>query len=70
LTGTLTITVRKFFVLVLSVLLFKNDFTVTHWLGASLVLMGSILYTIYSSRASQAAAVKAKEEKTANKKRD
>eukprot|EP01102_Stenamoeba_stenopodia_P002900 TRINITY_DN127_c0_g1_i1.p1 TRINITY_DN127_c0_g1~~TRINITY_DN127_c0_g1_i1.p1 ORF type:complete len:387 (-),score=86.36 TRINITY_DN127_c0_g1_i1:125-1285(-) len=63
LTGTLTITVRKFFVLILSVLLFKNDFTWVNWLGATLVLVGSILYTLYSARAAANEAKKAQEEK-------
>lgn len=60
LTGNLTLTVRKFVSLIVSVVYFKNDFTPLHWAGASLVLIGTVLYTQYSSAA---AASEAKEKK-------
>lgn len=56
LTGNLTITLRKFISLFISVVYFKNEFTVLHWLGAVGVLAGTMFYT----QASQAAAAKSK----------
>jgi len=51
LTGNLTITIRKFLSLIISVVYFKNNFTLVHWLGAALVLVGTALYTLASQRA-------------------
>ena len=51
LTGNLMLTVRKFISLIVSVVYFKNDFTPAHWIGASLVLGGTVLYTKYSQSA-------------------
>ena len=60
LTGNLTITIRKFISLLISVVYFKNDFTVLHWVGAIGVLVGTMLYTQASQQASKAAKAKAK----------
>ena len=42
---TLLLTVRKFVSLALSVVLFNNQFTNQHWAGASLVLLGTLIYS-------------------------
>lgn len=42
---TLLLTVRKFVSLALSVVLFNNHFTNQHWAGASLVLLGTLIYS-------------------------
>lgn len=39
------ITLRKFLSMVLSVILFKNPFTIMHCVGCFLVLLGSIAFT-------------------------
>ena len=47
LTCTFTLTVRKFLSVVISVVYFSNPFTIFHWIGAILVSIGSIFYSIY-----------------------
>jgi UDP-xylose/UDP-N-acetylglucosamine transporter B4 len=42
---TLTLTVRKFISLVISILYFKNPFTMYHWLGGILVFVGTAVYS-------------------------
>jgi len=44
LTTTLTITIRKFVSLVLSILYFKNPFSSAHWTGSALVFLGGMVY--------------------------
>jgi len=43
---TLTLTVRKFVSLVLSILYFKNPFTIYHWMGGALVFVGTAMYSL------------------------
>uniref|UniRef100_A0A8C4QVB6 Solute carrier family 35 member B4 n=1 Tax=Eptatretus burgeri TaxID=7764 RepID=A0A8C4QVB6_EPTBU len=45
LTVTLVVTLRKFFSLIISIMYFGNPFTSWHWLGTSIVLLGTLLYT-------------------------
>lgn len=45
LTVTLVVTLRKFVSLIFSILYFQNPFTSWHWLGTSLVFIGTLLYT-------------------------
>ncbi|XP_017198174.1 nucleotide sugar transporter SLC35B4 isoform X2 [Oryctolagus cuniculus] len=45
LTVTLVVTLRKFVSLIFSILYFQNPFTAWHWLGTSLVFIGTLLYT-------------------------
>jgi len=45
LTVTLAVTLRKFVSLMLSILYFNNPFTTTHWMGAFLVFLGTIVFT-------------------------
>jgi UDP-xylose/UDP-N-acetylglucosamine transporter B4 len=45
----LTITLRKFVSLVVSVIYFNNPFTFLHWAGAAFVLFGTAAYTFASS---------------------
>lgn len=40
LTCTLTLTIRKCISLVISILYFRNPFTIYHWLGSTLVFLG------------------------------
>lgn len=44
LTVTLVITLRKFLSLVASIIYFKNPFTWYHWLGATLVFIGTFVF--------------------------
>ena len=44
LTITLLITLRKFFSLTISIYLFKNVFTLQHWLGTILVFGGTLMF--------------------------
>ena len=41
--------------LIISVVYFKNMFGAVHWLGAGLVLVGTVLYTNASQQASRPA---------------
>jgi len=45
LTVTLVVTLRKFVSLVLSILYFKNPFTLAHWFGALCVFIGTFIFT-------------------------
>lgn len=44
LTVTLVVTLRKFVSLVFSILYFQNPFTLTHWAGAALVFLGTLMF--------------------------
>jgi UDP-xylose/UDP-N-acetylglucosamine transporter B4 len=43
---TLTLTVRKFLSLVISILYFNNPFTEFHWMGGVLVFVGTAVYSM------------------------
>lgn len=45
LTVTLVVTLRKFVSLIFSILYFRNQFTLWHWLGTLLVFTGTLMYT-------------------------
>ncbi|XP_067861279.1 UDP-xylose and UDP-N-acetylglucosamine transporter [Heptranchias perlo] len=45
LTVTLVVTLRKFISLIFSIIYFKNPFTCWHWIGTSLVFVGTLTYT-------------------------
>lgn len=45
LTVTLVVTLRKFTSLIFSIVYFKNDFTLMHWLGTGCVFLGTIIFT-------------------------
>ncbi|KAM3924255.1 nucleotide sugar transporter SLC35B4 [Leptodactylus fuscus] len=45
LTVTLVVTLRKFLSLIFSILYFNNPFTTWHWIGTTLVFIGTLLYT-------------------------
>jgi UDP-xylose/UDP-N-acetylglucosamine transporter B4 len=45
LTVTLLVTLRKFASLIFSVMYFRNPFTITHWLGATFVFTGTLLFS-------------------------
>ncbi|XP_076863739.1 UDP-xylose and UDP-N-acetylglucosamine transporter [Brachyhypopomus gauderio] len=45
LTVTLVVTLRKFLSLIISILYFRNPFTVWHWVGTAVVFLGTLLYT-------------------------
>ena len=44
LTVTLVITLRKFVSLIVSIIYFKNPFTIYHWIGTALVFAGTLLF--------------------------
>ncbi|VDN54571.1 unnamed protein product [Dracunculus medinensis] len=44
LTVTLVVTLRKFFSLLISILWFRNPFTLIHWIGTSFVFLGSLIF--------------------------
>lgn len=46
LTTTLLMTIRKFVSLVISIVLFKNSFSLIHWIGTALLFGGSLVYSI------------------------
>ena len=48
-TLNLILSVRKFTSLILSILLFKNEFTRNHWIGSLLVFIGTIWYSSSSA---------------------
>uniref|UniRef100_A0A0B7BPR0 Sugar phosphate transporter domain-containing protein n=1 Tax=Arion vulgaris TaxID=1028688 RepID=A0A0B7BPR0_9EUPU len=50
LTVTLVVTLRKFISLVFSIIYFNNEFTLTHWCGASLVFIGTLMFVDIFSR--------------------
>ena len=59
LTCTLTLTVRKFLSLIVSVLYFGNDFSAQHWSGTALVFAGVGVYS-FSGMTAQSSKGKAK----------
>ena len=65
LTTTLTMTVRKFTSLLISVFYFGNAFTPRHWIGSAIVFIGTISYVLASRSAKSAEAAAGK---TADKK--
>uniref|UniRef100_A0A0R3S2Z9 UAA transporter n=1 Tax=Elaeophora elaphi TaxID=1147741 RepID=A0A0R3S2Z9_9BILA len=44
LTVTMVVTVRKFLSLLVSILWFRNPFTLAHWIGAALVFIGTLAF--------------------------
>ena len=44
LTVTLVVTLRKFISLVISIVYFKNSFTMFHWIGTVFVFGGTLLF--------------------------
>lgn len=52
---TLTITLRKFVSLVISIIAFRNPFTSRHWLATALVFGGTLLYSLPSKKQPQPA---------------
>lgn len=55
LTVTLVVTLRKFFSLIVSIVYFQNPFTTVHWIGTSLVFIGTLLFTdVFASLAKPA----------------
>lgn len=45
LTVTLVVTLRKFVSLLFSIVYFNNPFTVYHWIGTTLVFIGTLIFT-------------------------
>lgn len=45
LTVTLVITLRRFISLLFSIIYFDNPFTIYHWVGTSLVFVGTMIFT-------------------------
>lgn len=45
LTVTLVVTLRKFISLLFSIVYFSNPFTIYHWIGTTLVFVGTIIFT-------------------------
>ncbi len=45
LTVTLVLTLRKFLSLIISIIYFKNPFTLLHWAGTIMVFAGTLLFT-------------------------
>ena len=45
LTVTLVLTLRKFVSLIISIIYFKNPFTIWHWVGTLLVFSGTLMFT-------------------------
>lgn len=45
LTVTLVLTLRKFVSLIISIIYFKNPFTIWHWIGTLLVFSGTLMFT-------------------------
>ncbi len=60
LTMTLTISVRKFVSLVISVVYFQYPFTAQHWLGSACVFLGTLLYSLWRRPSAKAASAKTK----------
>jgi UDP-xylose/UDP-N-acetylglucosamine transporter B4 len=50
LTTTLTMTVRKFTSLIISVFYFGNPFTQRHWIGSAVVFFGTLFYVFASQK--------------------
>ncbi|KAF7268500.1 ER GDP-fucose transporter [Rhynchophorus ferrugineus] len=62
LTVTLVITLRKFLSLILSIVYFKNPFTIAHWFGTILVFAGTLIFTEVPKRILEAQKQKSKKE--------
>mmetsp|Transcript_19888 Transcript_19888/g.50502 ORF Transcript_19888/g.50502 Transcript_19888/m.50502 type:complete len:373 (-) Transcript_19888:385-1503(-) len=62
LTCTMALSVRKFVSLALSVVLFGNEFTIRHWIGALLVFVGTLVYSLMGTTDGSASASSTKEE--------
>lgn len=45
LTVTLVVTLRKFVSLLFSIIYFNNPFTIWHWVGTTLVFIGTLVFT-------------------------
>lgn len=45
LTVTLVVTLRKFVSLLFSIVYFNNPFTIYHWIGTTLVFVGTLIFT-------------------------
>lgn len=45
LTVTLVLTLRKFLSLIISIIYFKNPFTLLHWIGTIMVFLGTLMFT-------------------------
>lgn len=45
LTVTLVVTLRKFVSLLISIVYFNNPFTIYHWIGTTLVFVGTLIFT-------------------------
>jgi UDP-xylose/UDP-N-acetylglucosamine transporter B4 len=45
LTVTLVLTLRKFVSLIISIIYFKNPFTLWHWMGTIMVFAGTFMFT-------------------------
>ncbi|XP_015515413.1 UDP-xylose and UDP-N-acetylglucosamine transporter [Neodiprion pinetum] len=63
LTVTLVVTLRKFVSLLFSILYFKNPFTLYHWIGTTLVFVGTIIFTEVVPRIQQSLQAPPKGEK-------
>ncbi|VDM14073.1 unnamed protein product [Wuchereria bancrofti] len=44
LTVTMVVTIRKFLSLLISIVWFRNPFTLAHWVGAALVFTGTLAF--------------------------
>lgn len=64
LTVTLVITLRKFLSLILSIVYFRNPFTLAHWFGTILVFGGTLLFAEVPKRISDQFEEKPKDKKT------
>lgn len=56
LTVTLVLTLRKFLSLLFSIVYFQNPFTVGHWIGTTLVFVGTLIFTEVPSKVRDALA--------------
>lgn len=68
LTVTLVVTLRKFVSLLFSIIYFRNPFTMYHWIGTSLVFLGTIIFTEVIPRIR--ASLKTETPKVADKKKN
>lgn len=59
LTVTLVVTLRKFLSLLFSIVYFQNAFTMYHWIGTSLVFIGTAIFTEIPQRVRDATKIKA-----------
>lgn len=61
LTVTLVLTLRKFLSLILSIIYFKNPFTLGHWFGTLLVFVGTLIFTEVPQRVQESLSAKQKQ---------